>query len=301
MSGISAAAAVVLAASLVPLAWAGPYAPATGSSTAIDAGVPGFVGPDGDGVVSASNQVNPVFTGWASSVVSYAPAPGVDSIWQSAAAALGPVTGNYADVVSLGDLSATQIAGGAAPGQIVLGFQAHIANGSGADFAVFENALGSGTSAFCELAYVEVSSDGTHFARFPSVSLTTAPVGAYNWLNPTDVYNLAGKHANGNGASWGTPFDLSSLAADPLVTAGQVNLNDIAYVRLVDIPGTGAYKDSLGNPIYDPSVTVGSGGLDLEAVGVINAVPEPGAAMAGIGAGLCALTRRPGRKASRRR
>jgi PKD repeat protein len=49
-----------------------------------------------------------------------------------------------------------------------------------------------------------------------------------------------------------------------------VDLNSINYVRIVDIPGSGDFKDSQGNPIYDGWVTFGSGGLDLEAVGVIN-------------------------------
>lgn len=259
---------------------------------AADAGIPGMVGPDGDGVVSVSNQVNPLFVEWASTAVSYAPSPGVDSIWQSTAAALGPVTGNYADVVSLGDLTAQQITNGVSPGQIVVGFARNIGNGPGADFAVFENTLGSSTSAFCELAYVEVSSDGSHYARFPSVSLTPSPIGAYGWMDPTNVYNLAGKHGNGNGKSWGTPFDLSDLSGDSLVTGGVVNLNQIAYVRIVDIPGTGYYKDSQGNAIYDPSVTIGSGGFDLEAVGVINAVPEPSALAFGVSASLGLLSRR---------
>ncbi|AKB27731.1 Chitin binding protein [Methanosarcina siciliae T4/M] len=51
---------------------------------------------------------------------------------------------------------------------------------------------------------------------------------------------------------------------------GSVDLNSINYVRIVDIPGSGDFKDSQGNPIYDAWVTWGSGGLDLEAVGVIN-------------------------------
>ena len=38
---------------------------------------------------------------------------------------------------------------------------------------VFENDFRyMGDDYFCELGYVDVSSDGTNFARFPSVSLT---------------------------------------------------------------------------------------------------------------------------------
>ena len=163
----------------------------------------------------------------------------------------------------------------------MLSFDYSIANGSGADFAVFENAFISGEGGgveeqvFAELAYVDVSTNGIDFARFPSVSLTQGLVGGYGAVDPTDVYNLAGKHINAYDDSWGTPFDLDDLSADPTVTAGLVNLFEINYVRFIDIPGEGSFYDSLGNPIYDAWLTWGSGGLDLEAVGVINQVPEP--------------------------
>ena len=69
--------------------------------------------------------------------------------------------------------------------------------------------------------------------------------------------------------------DVIQGVTDPLVVNGLVDVDEINYVRLIDIPGTGAFKDSLGNSIYDASVTTGSGGFDLEAIGVLNAVPEP--------------------------
>jgi hypothetical protein len=63
-----------------------------------------------------------------------------------------------------------------------------------------------------------------------------------------------------------------------MVALGLLDLDNINYVRIVDIPGSGDYLDSLGNPIYDAWVTWGSGGVDLDAVGVINsAVPVPSA------------------------
>lgn len=49
-------------------------------------------------------------------------------------------------------------------------------------------------------------------------------------------------------------------------------MNLIRYVRIVDIPGSGDFLDSLGNPILDAWLTTGSGGFDLRAIGVI---PEP--------------------------
>lgn len=268
-------------------ALAGPYSAALNDpSNPHDAPVPGFVGPHGDGKArllqsggtyqNPDNFVNPLFFGWASGWQDYEPAPGVAALWQDADLALGPVTGDNFDIVSLGDLSAAQIASGEQPGRITLTFSQPVRNKSGADFVVFENGFislgGAGVAGqiTAELAFVEVSSDGVTFVRFPSRSLTPGPVGAYGTVNATNVFGLAGKHANAYGESWGTPFDLSWLADHPLVLGGQVDLNAITHVRLVDIPGSGAFTDSTGAPIYDAWVTFGSGGHDLEAVGVIS-------------------------------
>ena len=68
---------------------------------------------------------------------------------------------------------------------------------------------------------------------------------------------------------------------------GTVDIDDIRYVRIVDIPGSGDYFDnatSYINPqsspvwdyyesshaVYDAWVTWDSGGFDLEAVGVLH-------------------------------
>jgi len=196
--------------------------------------------------------------------------------------------------VSLGDLSATAISGGTAPGSIIASFQATIFDGPGADFAVFENAGAFFNShdvnfIFAELAIVEVSSNGTDFARFPATSLNIEPDANtpdpnhdqlhtpfgrnFAGINTTNVNNLAGTHPT----LVGTPFDLSDLAGHPLVTLGTVDLDQIRYVRFVDIPGEGSFTDSLGNPILDAWKSVESGGFDLDAVGAIHAVPEPAA------------------------
>ena len=206
---------------------------------------------------------------WANTVVDYSPAPGVNPTYQN------PETG-YG---SLGDLTSAQIAAGVLPGSVTVGFETGIANGDGYDFAVFENGFtyGSPSGLFMELAYVEVSTDGTNFARFDSISTNTAPVagsGGFSGWNTTNIYNLAGKNAGG----YGTTFDLEELLGCDLVAQGLLDLNDIQYVRLVDIPGTGDYLDSLGNPILDACPTAGSGGFDFrlsEGVAVINQVPEP--------------------------
>jgi PKD repeat protein len=237
-----------------------------------DPGIPGFVGPDGDGITS-NGTVNPVFITWASTVVDYSPADqAIGAQFSDPRKTLGPVTGDNFDIVSLGDLDQDQINAGKLPGSVTLGFDLPIADGEGPDLAVFENGfIVSGTeNIFAELGYVEVSTDGIVFVRFPSISLTPGLVGGYGSIDATDVYNLAGKHVNAYGDSWGTPFDLSILAQAPEVLNGSVDLNSINYVRIVDIPGSGDFNDSRGNPIYDGWVTTGSGGLDLEAVGVIN-------------------------------
>jgi hypothetical protein len=236
---------------------------------------------------------------WENSVVSYLPAPGVGGSFSS------PTTG----FASLGDLNASQI-GNTAPGSITLSFASSIYDGAGADFAVFENGfiMGSNTSLlFAEYAYVEVSSDGTNFARFASISTNTAPTsgsGAFAYFDVTNVYNLAGKHASG----WGTPFDLNELSTHNLVVDGFLDLASILYVRLVDVVGSGLIsgndpgiaRDSLGNPILDNWVTTGSGGFDYlglpsKAIGAINVVPEPSSLLiGGCFAGLFIGTRRRG-------
>ncbi len=260
-------------------AHAGPYSAGTGDPTKADAPIPGFVGPDGIGAaflrtgpssfINERNYVNPLFFAWAGSA-DYAPAPEVATTWANVALTLGPVTGDHFHIAALGDLSATQITDAVPPGSITLYFTDPIRDLTGADFAVFENAFLSQNSTggagiggvFAELAYVEVSTDGFTFHRFPATSLTPSAVGGYGSIDPTGVRNLAGKHVNAGGFSWGTPFDLAELPSlDP---AG------IHFIRLVDIPGSGAFLDTAGRPIYDSWLTTGSGGFDLEALGIIS-------------------------------
>lgn len=284
------------AASMFTVVWAGPYSAPTGGGSAIDEPVPGYVGPEGDGFVGGENYLNPIFRGWATRVIDYSPTPGLDAAWKNPNMALGPIYKSNPisgspelsleyGVVSLGELSAQQISDGVAPGTITLGFNMKITNGDGYDFAVFENAFSNGNYAFLELAYVEVSSDGLNFARFPSISLNPEtpdiPIGpgngaAYGQRDATNVHNLAGKHYNHGDISWGTGFDLNDLQFENSVVQGVVDLNNISYIRLVDIPGNGHFTDSEGNPIYDAWETFGSGGFDLAGIGIINGVvPEP--------------------------
>ena len=169
----------------------------------------------------------------------------------------GPSDGQ---IVSLGD-----------GGWATLTFQRPIKNGPGADFAVFENAF---NNTFLELALVEVSSDGQRFVRFPAISNTdtSAQVGSFGAVDPTQVYNLAGKYR----ATYGTPFDLEELR-----DSTGLNLDAITHVRLIDAVGCiqAAYgkRDSRGWLINDPwNTPFSSGGFDLDAVGVLHENPNIG-------------------------
>jgi len=291
---------MIVTATLVVCGWAcavcgGPY---TG------AGVNGYVDPNNhwrhaDPLADAGAIVNPIFRGWATDVHEYAPSDDEwigAGVWNDPTKALGPATGENFDIVSLGDLDEVEIAAGIEPGRITLVFGDAIRNGKGYDFAVFENAFvslyntGGGSVAgqmLGELGYVEASSNGRDFVRFPSVSLTAGPVGMYGTIEISDIHNLAGKHPNASGLCTGTPFDLSDVAGDSLVVDGTVDIDDIRYVRIVDIPGSGDFLDEAAsfidpatwpmwgnyadaNAVYDAWVTFGSGGIDVEAVGVLN-------------------------------
>ena len=189
--------------------------------------------------------------------------------WGTPEAAEGPSdvheVGVIDGVFSLGD-----------GGRVTMTFAQPFGNGPGPDFAVFENGFDDD---FLELAFVEVSSDGTTFYRFPSVSLTQTDeqIGSYVdvlRIDARDIYNLAGKYRN----SWGTPFELEELAGNP-----GLNINSITHVRIVDAIGsinpTYGSLDSLGNVINDPWPTpFATGGFDLDAVAVMN-VPEPSSAV----------------------
>ncbi|MDO7137645.1 T9SS type A sorting domain-containing protein [Algibacter lectus] len=159
-------------------------------------------------------------------------------------------------IVSLGD-------GGTA----VLTFENPIVNNVGFDFAVFENSF---SDTFLELAFVEVSSDGANFFRFPSHSQTQTDtqVGGFGSIDPTYINNLAGKYR----ASYGTPFDLDDITDNALL-----NKNAITHVKLIDVIGTidPAYAsyDSYENIVNDPYATpFGSSGFDLDAIGVLKQV-----------------------------
>ncbi len=173
--------------------------------------------------------------------------------------ALGVPDGTYG-VVCLGD-----------GGQATLTFRSPIYNGPGPDFAVFENGFANAqnqSTYFLELAFVEVSSDGEHFFRFPAYF--NAPqepqLGGMGCIDPTLIHNLASKYA----AFYGTPFDLDEVEDNPLL-----DKNRVTHVRLVDVVGCiqpeYATYDCQGHVVNDPWPTpFASSGFDLDAVGVIH-------------------------------
>jgi len=166
--------------------------------------------------------------------------------------AIGPAGTN--GVVSLGD-------GGLA----ILQFNIPISNGVGPDFAVFENSF---DGQFLELALVEVSSDGVNYFRFPAISNTdtTTQTWSFGLTDATKINNLAGKYK----AEYGTPFDLSDIQDNPLL-----DKQWITHVKVIDVVGCiqnqYCVRDANQHIINDPWPTAfGSGGFDLDAVGVIH-------------------------------
>lgn len=154
-------------------------------------------------------------------------------------------------VADSGNLRCVSLGNG---GSAIVSFDRPIINGVGIDFAVFENAF---NDTFLELAFVEVSSNGKDFFRFPSHSTATQTD-----LVASHYNNLAGKYD----FNYGVGFDLDDLPDDSLL-----NKNDIRVVRIVDVV-TGVSTDSQGNIIYDAiSENTYSAGFDLSGVAILNA------------------------------
>ena len=178
---------------------------------------------------------------WGNRVMNYAVGTDCVAQWQDTAKCLGPAGDDATQITCLG-----------AGGTITLAFPGFIKNGAGPDFVIFENALNDN---FLELAYVEVSRDGVSFVRLPNHSATASAVGTYGGLDPTDIQGLGCKYRQ----PYGEPYDLAD-----------VGLDQVAYVRLVDVKGDGTSRDSENRVIYDAYPNVLSAGFDLDAIGVLN-------------------------------
>lgn len=164
-------------------------------------------------------------------------------------------------------------------GSLTLGFDVTITDGPGADFVVFENPFQTGAGfSFAEVCFVEVSSDGVVFARFPSAyhgpdvdpgSFGSSPLGAFAGLaGSLPVLSGSGLYPNADPrnlvALGGAAFDLADLAGVPEVLAGTVDVTAIQAVRLVDVR-SGIDLDSRGVPIRD----AGAGSADIDGVTVL--------------------------------
>ena len=184
------------------------------------------------------------------------PSAGVAGAGYPAENAIGVPDGTYG-VTCLGD-----------GGWATVTFASPICNRPGPDFAVFENGFKSGTQWFLEIAFVEVSSDGENFLRFPAITAVQyeTQIGGFGTMDPAYIHNFAGKY----GAFYGTPFDLDDVEDNALL-----DKNNITHVRVVDVIGNidpeYCTYDSQGHPVNDPwSTPFASCGFDLDAVGVIH-------------------------------
>jgi len=240
----------------------------------------------GTATTTAIAKDDTAIVAWATRVASYTAGTNVDAVWQDTNKGLGAAEGTPSNIVCLGR-----------GGQITLEFQQPIVDGIGTDFAVFENSF---SNQFLELAWVEVSSDGIHFVRFPNFSQTPSPVGGFGTVDANKVHGFAGKYR----AGYGTSFDLaeiqaahaaslldsslfpSSYSVDLLANFDEVDFDHIRYIRLIDVVGDGSQYSALrlgadqGLVIYDPYPTSGSGGFDLDGVAVIHQLDTSGVSQA---------------------
>lgn len=179
----------------------------------------------------------------------------------------GGLNGGSLDVLTLGT-----------GGDVTLGFDVTITDGPGADFTVYENGFAFSGGVFAETAFVEVSTDGTTFARFPAYYYgDPGPVPAFGALPFATFEGLTGglpgiANVVTNTVdpfdpvvSGGEAFDLADLADVPEVVSGAVDVANIHYVRLVDMVG-GTVADPNGNLIWDNGGATGNADIDGVAV-----------------------------------
>ena len=217
---------------------------------------------------TAMHADSSAFVGWATGcVVEPGPMnitnPGAGMAGQGwpASNVIGAPEGTYG-VTCLGD-----------GGMATVTFASPICNRPGPDFAVFENGFANAQNTdlwFLELGFVEVSSDGENFFRFPAISMvqTETQIGGMGCIDPSQIHNLASKY----GAMYGTPFDLDEVEDNPML-----DKNNVTHVRIIDVVGNinpdYCTYDSEGHIINDPWPTpFASCGMDLDAVGVIHDV-----------------------------
>ncbi len=220
-----------------------------------------FPPPAGQPGTTAIAQDSSVFVAWATGCTLVRGPQDVSSV--------EPVPVSIGDETSaLGEAGANGVVSLGDGGTALLTFAQAITNGPGWDFAVFENSF---SDTYLELAFVEVSSNGVDFVRFPATSntQTDTQVGGFGSIDATEIDNLAGKYRGG----YGTPFDL-----DDVVGHATLDVDHINHIRLVDVVGcirpAYATYDQFDQVVNDPWTTpFPSSGFDLDAVGVMNQHP----------------------------
>ncbi|MDL2309059.1 T9SS type A sorting domain-containing protein [Bacteroidales bacterium OttesenSCG-928-B11] len=218
-----------------------------------------FDGPVGTPGCQAISQDDPAILGWAT---------GCEVLrgYQDIATAVVTVSyGESEDAIGKPDSDGMTVVSLGDSGVAILTFDIPITNGEGYDFAVFENSF---SHTFLELAFVEVSSNGERWVRFPATSntQTETQIDGFGHIDATQINNLAGKYKIG----WGTPFDL-----DELRDSADIDIDNITHVKIIDVIGTinpkYAQYDAYGNIVNDPYPTdFSSGGFDLAGVAILN-------------------------------
>jgi len=169
-------------------------------------------------------------------------------------------------------------------GSLTLVFNSSMYDGPGTDLIVCENPfyLLSSSVIFAEAMYVEVSSDGASFARFPTTySGPLVPIPPTSGADPRWYTGFAGimpVSANPSAgvnpldvvAGGGDAFDFADLADDPAVVQGAVDLDNIGFVRLVDVEA-GQDIDTSGTPVFDCGLGTGAA-ADVDACVAVNNV-----------------------------
>lgn len=203
-------------------------------------------------------------------IVSWATSCEVIRGWQNLSDTLLGKTNLGSELSALGKAGLNGVVSLGDGGSATLQFESHLYNGNGPDFAVFENGFGfnNDTTFYLELAFVEVSSDGHRFVRFPSRcdSDTLIQKNTFYGSNPEHIHNLAGKFVSG----YGTPFDLEDLR-----DSSGIDINRITHIRILDVVGslndTFAQRDQRNVLINDPWPTpFPSCGFDLDAVAALH-------------------------------
>ena len=199
------------------------------------------------------------FSVWGTEVIDYQPGLNVDSAFSESQSALG--SPSFDDLGRAEQrLPIEQTLSLGEGGVVTILLSQSIGDEVGPDLGIYENSF---NGSFVEYAWVEVSSDGEHFVRFPNLSFSNSPLHSFEEIEGIESWGLAG-----NGLA-GTPtlFDLADLKDLEFVRNGLIDIDNIRYVKIRDIVGDGTAHDSYGKPIYDPYPTESSAGFDLDAVG----------------------------------